>query len=332
MLKKFLELYVDVVDLIILKSIPRLGDVTLRKIVAEFQSFGIASLSANAAPQVLLSKSYSRFHDAFKDLLRPSELRRQQFLTNLSIKSINEHHQTKVIGISDDCYPKSLARLSDAPCILYARGNLKLLHQRAAIAIVGTRNPTTLGKSIAAKTTGYFSQNGIVIVSGLALGIDTEVHTACLEGNGHTIAILASIDKISPNSNSLLARNIINNEGLLLSENPPSTKIIPAHFVRRDRLQSALCSALFIIESTRDGGSMHAARVAKKLGIQTYVPDPVYAGYLKGVKQIEGTLELLSSGGAKSYSKESYPDILSRIEQRNFSAVENIPSDVGTLF
>ena len=327
-----LELYVDVVDLIILKSIPRLGDVTLRKIVAEFQSFGIASLSSNTAPQILLSKPYSRFHDAFKDLLKPNELHRQQFLTNLSIKTINEHNQTKVIGIADDCYPKSLKRLSDAPCILYARGNLELLNQRAAIAIVGTRNPTKLGKKIAAKTTGYFSQNGIVIVSGLALGIDTEVHTACLEVNGHTIAVLASIDTITPNSNHLLANDIINNGGLLLSETPPRTKIIPAHFVKRDRLQSALCSALFIIESTRGGGSMHAARVAKKLGIQTYVPNPVHAGYLKGVKQIEGCVELLTSGDAKSYSKESYADMLSRIEQLNFSAKENVSCDAGTLF
>ena len=322
----------DVADLIILKSIPRLGDVTLRKIVTEFQSSGIASLASDEAPQILLSKPYSRFHDAFKDLLRPSELHRQQLSTNLLIKTIKEHNHTKVIGISDDWYPKSLMRLNDAPCILYARGNIKLLQQQATIAIVGTRNPTTLGKNIAAKTTDYFSQNGVVVVSGLALGIDTEVHTACLAANGHTVAVLADIDIISPNSNRSLAQDIIHNGGLLLSENPPNTKIIPAHFVKRDRLQSALSMAVFIIESSKDGGSMHAAGIAKKLSIQTYVPDPIQAGYLKEVKQIEGTLELLSSGDAKSYSKESYAGILSSIEHPHVSATMSLPSHEGSLF
>jgi len=303
-----------------------MGDVTLRKIFDEFEFLSIGSIDSDKACEILLNRTYLRFHNDFRELFTSDTLERRRLVTNLWIKTIEENNGTVIIGLSDTRYPRSLMRLNDAPCVLYARGNIGLLQNQATIAVVGTRDPTARGKKIATKTTEYFSQNGVVIVSGLALGIDTEVHTACLASNGHTVAVLTDIDIIAPSSNRSLAHNIINNHGLLLSENPPNTKIVPAHFIKRDRIQSALSKAVFVIESSKGGGSMHAAGIAKKLNIPTYVPDPVQAGYPAGIKQIEGTNELLSSGDAKSYSRESYLDLLSIVTSPKPSVTKNLTS------
>jgi DNA processing protein len=322
----------DLADLLILKSIPGIGDATVRKIFDEFKFLSISSIDSDKACEILFSKAYVRFHNVFRELLPPHTLKQRRLVTNLSIKTIEENNGTEIIGLSDTRYPRSLMRLNDAPCVLYARGNIGLLQNQATIAVVGTRDPTALGKKIATKTTEYFSQNGIVIVSGLALGIDTQAHAACLASNGHTVAVLTDIDIIAPSSNRSLAHNIINNHGLLLSENPPNTKVVPAHFIKRDRIQSALSKAVFVIESSKGGGSMHAAGVAKKLNIPTYVPDPVQAGYPAGIKQTEGTIELLSNGDAKSYSRESYLEILSILTSPKPTATEYLTNSERSLF
>src|SRR5690606_2385561 len=113
---------------------------------------------------------------------------------------------------------------------------------------------------IARRTVEHFVKNDFVIVSGLALGIDSVAHEATLKNLGKTIAVLVDVARISPAINRGLAHEIIESGGLLVAEHPPETRAIPAFFAKRDRIQSGLSLAVFAIETSVDGGTMHAVR------------------------------------------------------------------------
>jgi len=132
--------------------------------------------------------------------------------------------------------------------------NLKLLENRLSIAVVGTRENTPKGETITIKTIQKFATYGFTIVSGLALGIDTIAHRAALDAKTSTISVLVDVDSISPTSNRELAQEILDTDGLLVAENAPGTKAIPAFFAKRDRIQAGLSTAVFAIETSIDGG------------------------------------------------------------------------------
>src|SRR3990167_2175493 len=122
----------------------------------------------------------------------------------------------------DKNYPKPLAHIADPPQILYCRGNLNLLN-KTCFAVVGTRKLTSYGKEITQNLVRGLVQAGFVIVSGLAFGIDTVAHQTTLDVGGKTIAVLGggvSDKDIGPQTNLPLAKNILNNDGLLISEYP----------------------------------------------------------------------------------------------------------------
>lgn len=160
-------------------------------------------------------------------------------------------------------YPKALYDLSDPPPILWARGQLSLL-ARPCLGVVGARNASSLGARTARAFSQELSENGHVIVSGLARGIDTAAHQASLEGG--TIAILAGgVDVIYPAKNSHLARDIAE-KGVLLSEQPIGMTAQARHFPRRNRLISGLSRALIVIEAAAKSGSLITARNALDQG------------------------------------------------------------------
>ena len=220
----------------------------------------------------------------------------------------------QVVVFGSSYYPAQLAELSDPPAILFCRGNLELLKSARAIAVVGTRENTRLGEANAQRTVAYFSKKEFCIVSGLALGIDSIAHRAALENKGATIAVLVDVINVSPTQNLKLADQILRNEGLLISENPPNTKVIPALFVKRDRIQSGLAMAVFAIETTVDGGTMHAVKAANLLLRPVYVPDAVAAKYASlDERAMSGTQMLLNEGRAKAYSRDTYDEITSEL-------------------
>src|SRR5690606_34691301 len=163
-------------------------------------------------------------------------------------------------------YPAQLMSLNDPPVLLFCKGNCDLLETSKSIAVVGTRHNTRLGEKIAHKTVEYFSKEGFCIVSGLALGIDAVAHRAALDNKGPTIAVLVDLLSIAPASHRDLADDIFRQSGLLVSENPPGTKVIPGLFAKRDRIQAGLALAVFAIETAVDGGTMHAVKAANSMG------------------------------------------------------------------
>ena len=213
----------------------------------------------------------------------------------------------EVVLFGGEHYPKQLNELSDPPAILFCRGNVDILKSSRSIAIVGTRENTHLGEVITRRTVEHFSKKGFCIVSGLALGIDAIAHRAALDNQGATVGVLVDVLNISPPQNRSLADQIIRANGLLISENPPKTKVIPALFAKRDRIQSGLAMAVFAIETTVSGGTMHAVKAANSMQRPVYVPDAVAAKYPSlDERAISGTQMLVDEGRAKVYSHDSY--------------------------
>lgn len=226
-----------------------------------------------------------------------------------------QNSSIQVITYGSPQYPIQLSELEDPPAFLYCRGDTSLLTNLQSIAVVGTRENTSIGELIATKTVSHFVSQDYCVVSGLALGIDTIAHQATLNISGKTIAVLVDIEKVSPAKNKALADQILKRGGLLVAENPPGTNVIPALFVKRDRIQSGLSLAVFAIETSIGGGTMHAVKIANKLGRNVYVPNPSAAGYPDlSDKPILGTQMLVKEGRAISYTRDSYGDIQKDLE------------------
>lgn len=160
-------------------------------------------------------------------------------------------------------YPKALYDLADPPPLLWARGDISLLN-KPSIGMVGARNASSLGGRTARMLASELSEQGHVIVSGLARGIDTSAHIASLEHG--TIAVLAGgVDVIYPSENAHLARDI-SLKGLLISKQPMGLAPQARHFPRRNRLISGLSIGLIVVEAAAKSGSLITARNALDQG------------------------------------------------------------------
>jgi DNA processing protein len=176
--------------------------------------------------------------------------------------------KVKNLTLLDNAYPSRIKNLTDAPRDLYYLGADPTGWQgRPSVSIVGSRAVTTYGKQVTARLSSELAEQGIVIVSGLALGVDGIAHTACLEAGGTTVAVLAGgLDKISPPSHTQLARCILEQSGTLISEYAPGTPGYKDHFIARNRIVAALGDVLLITEATERSGTMHTARFALEQG------------------------------------------------------------------
>lgn len=175
----------------------------------------------------------------------------------------------KILSDSDD-YPKKLLALADAPKELYVLGTgVDELQARPAVAIVGSRKVTAYGQQVTAKLAGELARAGVIIVSGLAIGVDAIAHRAALEAGGITIAVLPSgLGHIYPASHFQLAQQIIEKGGALVSEYPENTKIAyKGNFVARNRIVSGLSNAVLITEAAEKSGTLHTADFALQQGI-----------------------------------------------------------------
>ena len=141
-----------------------------------------------------------------------------------------------------EAFPKRLTQIQNAPEQIYVEGNLQLLNS-IGIAVIGTRNPSDYGKRMCRVFTKELVKYGITIISGLARGIDTIAHKTCLENGGKTIAILpCGLNNIFPKPNEKLYKDIINFEGLAITEYSPKEKAESKKFLERNRIVSRACN------------------------------------------------------------------------------------------
>ncbi len=165
-------------------------------------------------------------------------------------------------------FPVDLLNIPAPPKELFIlSNNLVELLSRPRLAVVGSRSVTPYGKAVTTTLTTEVARAGVVIVSGLAIGVDGHAHRAALEAGGLTIAVLpCGLDNIYPSINHQLAGRIIEQGGALITEYPEGTRPYPSNFVARNRIVSGLSQAVLITEATEKSGTLHTARFALEQG------------------------------------------------------------------
>ena len=298
------------IDIAILTNIKGLGSVNLIKIINYCKVNNIKNLEEliNIDLTKIVSKKLSQTIYEYLDTN----------IDNLYNNMTNIFASYKIDGIEcisivDKMYPNILKESSNPPVILYYKGNIDLLSTNC-VATIGTRENTFLGEEITSRTVKFLISNNYTIVSGLANGIDEISHKVTLRNNGKTIAILPLIDKIYPISNKKLAQDILDNGGLLISENKPNTSFHSSQLVKRDRIQSGLSKAIFVFETSLNGGSMHATNDAIKLNRPVFTPD-IYQldKKYRELKQLEGIKHLIDTKQSIAYTSKDYTNILKKI-------------------
>jgi len=201
----------------------------------------------------------------------------------------------RLICIGEDAYPKELARIDDAPPLLWAVGDPALL-QRPAVALVGARNASSLGTRMARALARELGEAGYVVASGLARGVDAAAHLAAVESG--TIAVLAGgVDVIYPAENAGLAADIAR-RGLLLSEQPMGMAPQARHFPHRNRIISGLARAVVVVEAAARSGSLITARDALDQGREVLaVPGHPFDARAAGCNMLIRDGALLVRGG-----------------------------------
>jgi DNA processing protein len=211
-----------------------------------------------------------------------------------------------VVTLADGDYPPLLKEIVDPPLVLHVRGDRSLL-ARHAIAIVGSRRASPYAVNAAKHLAAPLaSEATLVVVSGLARGVDAAAHEAALDAHGSTIAVLGTgIDVVYPKSNRALFRRI-ENEGLIVSEFPPGTPPLAPNFPIRNRIISGLSLGTVIVEATGRSGSLITARMAAEQGREVFaVPGSIFS------KGTEGTHRLIQYGAKLVHDVN---DIIEEIE------------------
>lgn len=172
-------------------------------------------------------------------------------------------------------YPQAFREIHSPPPLVFYRGNLKAL-EGMGVAVVGSRRATPYGKMVARKLGRDLALAGMVVVSGMARGVDSESHWGCLEGGGMTIGVLGNgIDVVYPRENRVLYSRV-EKQGLLISEYPPGAKPEPGNFPVRNRLISALSRGVVVVEAQEKSGAMITVGYALEQGKDVFaVPGPV---------------------------------------------------------
>src|SRR5579864_4310894 len=171
-----------------------------------------------------------------------------------------------VISLDDPCYPPRLKEIYDPPLILYVRGNVEALI-KPGIAMVGTRHPTPYGSGMAERLACDLAAQGLVILSGMARGVDTASHRGAISAKGKTVAVFGTgVDVIYTKENSRLAEQILALDGALISEFPMGTFAAPQNFPIRNRVISGMSIGVLVIEAGEYSGTRITSRNALEQG------------------------------------------------------------------
>ena len=267
----------DLYHLLCLLSIPGIGPHRVRKLVSHFGS-----------PEEVLKGS-------LKDLMRidtidekTAQAIRQKVNPRFAESQLSqiEKYQVKCIRYWDPEYPEILKRIYDPPVVLFVKGKLDRLDDDN-IAVVGMRSPSEYGRWIAEKLGQDLARHGVVVVSGMARGIDTQVQYGVLKASGKTMAILGcGINVVYPPENRRLYEKIIET-GLVISEFPMNTEPASGHFPRRNRIISGLSLGTVVVEAGEKSGALITAYMALEQGREVFaVPGSIRSSKTRGTHRL----------------------------------------------
>lgn len=304
---------IDVRDLLTLSTIPGIGPGRLRALVSHFKDTrAIAHASAKelTAVEGIERKSALAIVNFYRD---SGESLAKRYVDH-QLARLNKV-DARIVTYWDRDYPALLKKIYDPPPFLFVRGGFDE-HDQAAIAIVGTRDPTPYGTRMAEYFAGELARLGVTVVSGLARGIDTIAHHATIKAGGRTIAVIGSgVDVIYPPENKALVERLVE-QGALLSEFAMGAKPDAGNFPRRNRIISGMTLGTLVVETGVDGGAMITATTAVDQNREVFaVPGAV------SDKRRSGTNFLIKEG--RAFLTETVEDILAELAPRLKAVLKN---------
>ena len=249
-----------------------------------------------------------------------------RIMDNCSEKGIN----IDFIDSNDDRqWVRRYATIPTAPLVLFSLGDPSVMDM-PTVAIIGTRNPTPIGKYMAESVARKSVEAGFCVVSGLAMGCDVEAHKSTLKNNGKTVAILAhGLDEVHPIQHTEIAEQIIEQGGCLLSEYSPGTPVEKGYFVERDRLQSAGSLGVIVIETAINGGSMHTIRFAEKQNRPVACLD--HPNKYHNEASVEGNRNLIDKEAIGIWDEPSLRDFLDSLKRNSKLIDQRTPKQESLL-
>lgn len=213
-----------------------------------------------------------------------------------------EKNKIKLITYQEKEYPLTLKKIYDFPIMIYVKGNTHILNT-FALAVIGCRNCTSYGKIVTQTLSHCLTKEGIIIISGMARGIDTIAHKACLQANGQTIAVTGcGLDTVYPKENKELEKEILEKNGAIISEFCLGTKPEKNNFPARNRIISGLSDGIIVVEAKEKSGTLITVDFALEQGKEVFaIPGNITSPYSLGTNA-------LLKQGAKTVTKLS--DIL----------------------
>ncbi len=223
----------------------------------------------------------------------------------------------QVLCLNSADYPAQLRRIADPPPLLYLQGNAQLLHE-PQLAMVGSRHPGPHGAATARQFARSFAESGLVVTSGMALGIDGACHQGALDAGGETIAVWGTgLNNCYPKRHGALARAIVDQGGLLVSEQPPDAAAHAGQFPRRNRIISGLSLGTLVVEASLNSGSLITARLALEQNREVFaMPGSIHSAQARGCHQ------LLREG---AHLVETVRDVLEVLRLPLLAAIEAQP-------
>lgn len=269
---------------------PNYGNANIKKLIRLCGS----ATTLFEEPQVAANKLY-RYRSNLQ--LPKIDKSIRQFVEN-ELKQA-QHHDIKICFFDNEDYPERLRSCNDSPYFFYYKGN-SCFNARKSIAIVGTRNASNYGKDVVKKIVEDLVSHNVCIISGLARGIDTCAHEEALNRNLKTIAVLGcGLSMVYPSENKNLARQILEQEGAIVSEYPFDAMPDRMNFPKRNRVIAGLADAVVVAESQEKGGSIITAEIAHSYNRDVFaVPGSIFQKSQMGCHELirNNMAALVSSG------------------------------------
>ncbi len=326
-------------EFVALSLVKNMGPVTFKKL---WERFGKVSLIFKARQKDLQGLEHVS-KSIYTDLKEPDLLKKADLEISKAVKE-----KADIISFTDSRYPESLKEIYDPPILLYVKGVLPP-PSTPKVAIVGSRKASLYGLRMARSIGADLSRAGVVIVSGLALGIDSAAHEGALSAEGATLAVLGSgLSKLYPSQNKKMAQEIVK-KGALISEYPMDMSPLPQYFPVRNRIISGLSQAVLVVEAGEKSGALITADTALEQG-RDVLAIPGNADSEKsngtnsllkqGAKLVTSAADVLeelqvvkkkqSAAPGNGLSKKE-PLHLNREEEKLFSLLQNEPLPIDTL-
>lgn len=283
-------------SILLLKTISGIGDKKILEIIKFCRTKEIFLDLFNKS-NIGLFKKFNLTALQFNQILNPcwDEVNRQLSLAN--------KYYIEIMSIFDDDYPKLLRQIYDPPVILYIKGNKRLLSAQL-FAIVGTRNPTFYGKSMAQKFSHDLLACGYIVTSGFARGVDITAHMAVVNQGQPTVVVLGtSLDCVYPKHHEKYVQAVIESNGVIISENPFTTYPHASVFPKRNRIISGLSQGVLVVEAARKSGSLITARTALEQSREVFV----IPGNINNPQAL-GCLDLIKDGAKLTLSIDDILD------------------------